>query len=125
MENPPELTARQRYRAAYKEAHPEAYKEGKKRCAVRAIQIRAAREVEDPVLRDVRLARCKVSNDAHREARRAYDRAYTRDPLLRDARLAARKVRNEANKEVRNAYNRAYRARMRAARLDGAAIQGA
>ena len=73
----PELSKRQRYRNAFKAAHPETYKEEKRVSSARARQSQMAREAIDPALRVARLARCNANHEVHREARRAYDRAYT------------------------------------------------
>ena len=86
MENQPELTARQRHRAAYREKRPEAFKAEKRADGARARQTQAAREALDPALRAARLAARKARNDAHRDARNAYSRAYmTRKRAARKA----------------------------------------
>ena len=72
----PELSKRQRYRNAFKAAHPETYKEEKRVSSARARQSHVAREALDPALRAARLVARKARNDACKEARNAYSRAY-------------------------------------------------
>ena len=70
---------RRQYRVTYRAAHPEAIKEEKRRWHARAYEQEKQRRTERdaiPEQKQKRLQKNKEYNDAHKEARSAYNREY-------------------------------------------------